>query len=240
MKNILFLVPFFNEEINLIEIVKLIKKSSKIEGYNYKILFLNDCSTDKSFETIQEYKNTNNEDNILLFENKKNMGHGKSLLRLFDLSSQYMEETTHVVTLDSDLKIETNDFNELFNFQNSVICKRKRFEEGLFRAFITFCAEILVFLKTGNFWRDANCPLRLYTKKDFLALLKVLPKNILTPNIAGTILTTKLNLEYDRKSIQLIYESKNSGVTWQGKQPLSKYKNILLFSFKSFKEIISL
>ena len=71
MKNILFLVPFFNEEINLIEIVKLIKKSSKIESYNYKILFLNDCSTDKSFETIQEYKNTNNEDNILLFENKK-------------------------------------------------------------------------------------------------------------------------------------------------------------------------
>ena len=141
----------------------------------------------------------------------KNMGHGKSLLRLFDLSSQYMEETTHVVTLDSDMKIETNDFNELFNFQNLQFAKEKRFEEGLFRAFITFCAEILVFLKTGNFWRDANCPLRLYTKKDFLALLKVLPKSILTPNIAGTILTTKLNLEYDRKSIQLIYESKNLG-----------------------------
>ena len=135
MKNILFLVPFFNEEINLIEIVKLIKKSSKIESYNYKILFLNDCSTDKSFETIQEYKNTNNEDNILLFENKKNMGHGKSLLRLFDLSSQYMEETTHVVTLDSDMKIETNDFNELFNFQNSVICKRKGLRKD--------CSELL-------------------------------------------------------------------------------------------------
>ena len=238
MRNIVFLVPFYNEEKNLVNLAKQINLSSEQKEFHYKLLFLNDCSTDNSYQILKNYIISEYKENIFTFENSHNIGHGKSLIKLFELSNNYIQEASDIVTMDSDTKLTIEDLNELFDYETSIVCKRKRFEEGIFRAFITFCAELLVFLKTGKLWRDANCPLRLYKKKDFLIIKKLIPKNVLTPNIISTILIVKHKIKYERKNIKLISENKNSGVTWQGNKPLSKYLKILKFSFYSFFEIM--
>jgi glycosyltransferase involved in cell wall biosynthesis len=240
MKNIIFLVPFFNEEKNLKTLSDLIKKTSINRNFTYKILFLDDCSTDNSFQIISEFKSKNMNDDLIIYQNTQNLGHGKSLLRLYDLTKDYIDKADSIVTFDSDMKIEYNEFNDIFENDNSVICKRKRFEEGLFRMLITLSAEFIIFLKTGKFWRDGNCPFRLYKKEDFLLIKSLIPENILTPNILSTIIFIKRKIPHDRKKINLIYDNKNSGVTWKGVNPFSKYINILNFSLKSSLEILKL
>jgi len=237
MKNIIFLIPFHNEEKNLIKLVKMIKASSLKNNFKYKILFLNDCSTDNSSKIITDYVKINKESNILIHQNTNNLGHGKSLLKLFDLVEEYINSATEIVTLDSDMKIKSEDFNEIFLFNSSVFCKRKRLEEGIFRGVITLFAEFLVFTKTGKLWRDANCPFRLYRIEDFRLVSELIPKNLMTPNIVLTIILIKLKIPVVRKNIELIYDIKNSGVTWQGSNPFSKYVKLLQFSYNSFLEV---
>ena len=159
-------------------------------------------------------------------------------MKLFELTKDYIDDADTIVTLDSDMKIEYNEFNEIFESENSVICKRSRFEEGLFRTLITLSAEFIIFLKTGKLWRDGNCPLRIYKKEDFLIISSLIPKYILTPNIISTIIFVKRKIPYTRKKINLIHDNKNSGVTWKGKNPLSKYIKILNFSLKSSLEVL--
>jgi len=238
MKSIIFLIPFLNEEKNLKTLSDLIKKISLTRNFSYKILFLDDCSPDNSFKIIQEFKSQNMDDNLIIYQNSQNLGHGKSLLKLFELTKDYIDDADTIVTLDSDMKIEYNEFNEIFESENSVICKRRRFEEGLFRTLITLSAEFIIFLKTGKLWRDGNCPLRIYKKEDFLIINSLIPKNILTPNIISTIIFVKRKIPYTRKKINLIHDNKNSGVTWKGKNPLSKYIKILNFSLKSSFEVL--
>ena len=238
MKSIIFLIPFFNEEKNLKTLSDLIKKISLTRNFSYKILFLDDCSPDNSFKIIQEFKSQNMDDNLIIYQNSQNLGHGKSLLKLFELTKDYIDDADTIVTLDSDMKIEYNEFNEIFESENSVICKRRRFEEGLFRTLITLSAEFIIFLKTGKLWRDGNCPLRIYKKEDFLIISSLIPKYILTPNIITTIIIVKRKIPYTRKKINLIHDNKNSGVTWKGKNPLSKYIKILNFSLKSSLEVL--
>ena len=240
MKNIIFLIPFYNEENNLIELTKFIKKSATHHGFVYKILFLNDCSSDNSFNIISNYSETNKLNNIIIHQNDKNLGHGKSLLKLFELAQEYKDTATDVVTMDSDMRIEFDDFNEIFEFSESVICKRKRFEEGIFRSLITLSAEFVVLIKTKKLWRDANCPLRLYKINTFKLIYDLIPNNILTPNIFSTIIIIKSKLPVARKNIYLTYDTKNAGVTWQGKNPLNKYIKILNFSFKSLLEVMKI
>ena len=240
MKNIIFLIPFFNEEKNLKTLSDLIKKISLNRNLDFKILLLDDFSTDNSFKIIHEFKSKNMDDNLIIYQNSQNLGHGKSLLRLFELTEDYINEADTIVTLDSDMKIEYKEFNDIFDNKDSVICKRGRFEEGLFRTLITLSAEFIIFLKTGRLWRDGNCPLRIYKKEDFLLIKSLIPENILTPNIISTIIFIKRKIPYTRKKINLIYDNKNAGVTWKGKNPLSKYIKILNFSLKSSVEVLKL
>jgi len=240
MNNIIFLVPFFNEEKNLITLSNLIKKTSVDRNFSYKILFLDDCSTDNSYKIISEFKVNNMDNDLIVYQNKENLGHGKSLLRLYDLTNDYLEKADSIVTLDSDMKMVYNEFCDIFENENSVICKRSRFEEGIFRTLITLCAEFIIFLKTGRLWRDGNCPLRLYKKEDFLIIKELIPNNLLTPNIVSTIIFIRLKIPFTRKKINLIHDKKNSGVSWKGVSPFSKYINILKFSLKSSIEVLKL
>ena len=61
------LIPVKNEEDNISNIIDNIEK--KLFNLNYEVLFVNDFSTDKTVEIINNYKNLKK--NIEIFHNKK-------------------------------------------------------------------------------------------------------------------------------------------------------------------------
>ncbi|WP_373523932.1 glycosyltransferase [Aquiflexum sp.] len=90
MKNLFIVIPCYNEEKKLLtsEIVDFVKQSSA------KIIFVNDGSTDKTLEKLEEIKEQI-PDNIHIISNAKNIGKGNSVregvhLALKDVCCEYI------------------------------------------------------------------------------------------------------------------------------------------------------
>lgn len=238
-KRVIFLIPFFNEKDNLIKLHQSILSISKEKDFLFRIIYLNDKSSDDSKKIISQYIHEHDLDQINLLNNSKNLGHGMSLMKLCNHTIQNVEDYDFVITLDSDFDVELKHFTELLELKGNMIGKRKRFEEGFFRSIITLSAEIIVFLKTGKFWRDTNCPFRIYSKETFETIFRRIPSTIMTPNIVSTILLLRLNIKFERVNLVLQKQGLNDGVTWKGNFRFTKYIKLLSFSYRSSIELIN-
>ena len=234
--NIGILIPLYNESENIEKIISLFYSAkNNFENIYFELILHDDNSTDDSLEKILKFKNKY-QISIKIIENKEqNLGHGKSLIRLSTFADNY----DYVFTFDADIKIEQKKFNDLFyNLDNYIyIGKRKRFKDGYFRAIITFILETIVLFKTKKMWRDVNCPIRIYPSKYFEMIWDNVPEDSIIPNVHVTKYVIKNNLNYKRIEIDEYISKKNSGVTWQNNSLISKYKKILQFCFKAFKEL---
>ena len=234
--NIGILIPLYNESENIEKIISLFYSAkNNFENLDFELILHDDNSTDDSLEKILKFKNKY-QISIKIIENKEqNLGHGKSLIRLSTFADNY----DYVFTFDADIKIEQKKFNDLFyNLDNYIyIGKRKRFKDGYFRAIITFILETIVLFKTKKMWRDVNCPIRIYPSKYFEMIWDNVPEDSIIPNVHVTKYVIKNNLNYKRIEIDEYISKKNSGVTWQNNSLISKYKKILQFCFKAFKEL---
>ena len=78
MKLISIIVPAFNEEKNVINTFESIKNSVVNIPNQFEIIFVDDCSTDRTNSIITELKKTNIF--VKLITNKKNLGYGGAFL----------------------------------------------------------------------------------------------------------------------------------------------------------------
>lgn len=112
MKNkldLIVIIPVFNEG-------KIIKKVLKnwlkaLKDINFKIIIINDGSSDKSKEKIQSIK-TNK---IILF-NKKNSGHGPSVTYGYKVALKLKPK--FIFQVDSDDQFYVSDFNKFWKKRN--------------------------------------------------------------------------------------------------------------------------
>ncbi|MDC0192541.1 glycosyltransferase family 2 protein [Alphaproteobacteria bacterium] len=87
-------IPMFNEESNILKL--LIEIEIVLKTFNkYEIIIVDDNSSDRSYQKVQEYKNIN--DKIILFKNKKNFGQSYSITKGIK-NSKY----DTIITLDAD------------------------------------------------------------------------------------------------------------------------------------------
>ncbi|MFO7796137.1 MAG: glycosyltransferase family 2 protein, partial [Promethearchaeia archaeon] len=84
------IIPLYNEEKTITQVINSIPNHR-----HYEIIIVDDGSTDKSLEKIQELSNDNNYINII--SHKENKGYGSSILTGFKHSTGDI-----IVTLDSD------------------------------------------------------------------------------------------------------------------------------------------
>jgi glycosyltransferase involved in cell wall biosynthesis len=82
------IIPIFNEEKSIQEVIERIPNHR-----NYEIILIDDGSTDKSIEKVQEIQNKS----IKVFRHEKNQGYGEALLTGFRHANGDL-----IITLDSD------------------------------------------------------------------------------------------------------------------------------------------
>lgn len=236
---IAIIAPFYNESKNLNKTMYYIKTLSTYYDYEIELFLHDDNSSDESLVIIEKFVNTNNLKTTILKNNKENLGHGRSLIRLKNEVIKD-ESFNYVATIDADLNVEFESFINLFrNLETNqiVIGKRKRFNDGIFRYLITLILELIVFLRNKYFWRDVNCPVRIYPFDKFLYIWNRIPDNSLIPNVHVTEIILKKNFPYLRIQIPELNLEKNSGVTWSNLSLFSKYKRLVNFCFHAYKEL---
>ena len=100
-------IPLYNEEESLPELFEWIKRVMTINNYSFEVIFINDGSTDKSWEVITALSDNNKEIKAIKF--RRNYGKSPALYCGFNEA-----EGDVVITMDADLQDSPDEIPELY------------------------------------------------------------------------------------------------------------------------------
>ena len=102
------IVPVYNEANTIHYIIDKLLRVELINGMAKEIIFVDDCSTDDSFKTIQNLISSNNQIETQLIKHEVNKGKGAALHTGISLASGDI-----IVIQDADLEYDPAEFNIL-------------------------------------------------------------------------------------------------------------------------------
>lgn len=159
-------IPVFNEEHNLVSLIKEIK-ISLIDYKYFELIFVNDYSSDNTLKILKKEKK---DFDFKILNNKINLGQSNSIL----LGIQKSKYNT-IVTLDGDGQNNPNDIPKLLEFYNKnndiflvggIRIKRKdNFVKIISSRIANFIRS--KYLKDGCI--DTGCSLKVFDKNIFLS-----------------------------------------------------------------------
>ena len=106
-------IPVYNSHEGLKELYSKITETFTIINSTYEVIFVDDFSTDKSWEILEEIKHENTNNNITIANLAKNYGQQKATLCGIDLA-----EGRNTITIDDDLQIHPKEILKLINEKN--------------------------------------------------------------------------------------------------------------------------
>ena len=160
--DISIVIPLLNEAESLPELHVCIEKAMKQEGFSYEILFVDDGSTDNSWEIINQLREKHPEVKAIRF--KKNYGKSPALHCAFQRTQGDV-----VITMDADLQDNPNEIPELYrmitqkNYDMVSGWKKKRYDP-LSKTIPTKLFNATARKFSGIKLHDFNCGLKAYRK----------------------------------------------------------------------------
>jgi len=133
--NLSIVIPLLNEQESLPELAHWITTVMQQNSFTYEIIFIDDGSTDKSWQTIQEISENNSHIKGIRFF--KNYGKSQALHAGFAKANGDV-----VITMDADLQDSPNEIPDLFkmiteqNFDLVSGWKKKRYDHALLKIFL--------------------------------------------------------------------------------------------------------
>tara|TARA_B100001093_G_scaffold167950_1_gene160601 strand:- start:2008 stop:2703 length:696 start_codon:yes stop_codon:yes gene_type:complete len=158
-------IPVFNEEDNLVSLIKEIK-TSLINYVNFELIFVNDFSSDNTLKILEKEKKNFN---FKILNNQLNLGQSYSILSGIKKSKYNI-----IVTLDGDGQNNPYDIPkllELYNKSDDVFLVggiRSKRKDNLIKIISSRIANYVrsKFLKDGC--TDTGCSLKVFDKNIFL------------------------------------------------------------------------
>jgi len=181
------IIPVYNEEDNMKRLEKELVSYLKDSAVSTKVLFVNDGSSDKSQNAIENICNSHSSFEYILFN--KNHGLSAALKAGFDFTS-----TDLVGYIDADLQTSPKDFNLLLEHIDDfdlVTGVRQNRKDSIIKNWSSVIANRIRCLFTKDGMDDTGCPLKViktnYAKRIpmFRGLHRFLPAMILLQK--GTI-----------------------------------------------------
>lgn len=154
------IIPLLNEESSLEELYSKITEA--INGYSYEILFIDDGSTDSSWEVISTI--FAKDDRVKAIRFRRNYGKSDALQSGFDIANG-----KYVVTIDADLQDDPFEIPALINMLkegNELVSgwKKKR-HDPITKTLPSRFFNAITRWTTGIRLHDFNCGLKAYRKE---------------------------------------------------------------------------
>tara|TARA_Y100001970_G_scaffold262070_1_gene345846 strand:- start:1751 stop:2515 length:765 start_codon:yes stop_codon:yes gene_type:complete len=176
---IFILLPAYNEELNILNLLQNIQNYwiSDIKKENLKVVVVNDGSTDKTHDNIENFKKNIIEKNfnnfaIINLKHTKNKGLGEALKTGFDFIINISKESDILITMDSDNSHPIKNIREMIQKikEDTNITISSRYQKGskitgvpLIRIILAYVASIIfrICFPIKNV-KDYTCGFRAY------------------------------------------------------------------------------
>ncbi|MGD1044796.1 MAG: glycosyltransferase family 2 protein [Bacteroidota bacterium] len=160
--HISIIVPLLNEEESLRELFSLISETMRRVKMSYEIIFVDDGSTDKSFEVLTAL-HTENPKIIKAIRFRRNFGKSAALSAGFKKA-----QGEFIITMDADLQDDPNEIPSLIETLGDSYdlvsgWKKKRHDSIIF-TLPSQIANTITSKMTGLRIHDLNCGLKVYRK----------------------------------------------------------------------------
>ena len=190
MEDSLYIVmPAYNEEANIEEVVKEWHEVVTNIGPSSRLVVVNDGSKDNTYGKLLELKASYPQLEPLT---KDNSGHGATLLYAYNYAVE--KRADYIFQTDSDgqtLPSEFGPFWEDRKLYDALIGHRNHREDGFSRVFVTKVLKLVIKLTFGVTVTDANTPYRLMPRKTLEKYLPKIPKDFFLSNVLLSVLLVK-------------------------------------------------
>lgn len=169
--NISIVIPLLNEEESLNELYHWIASVMQSNGFFYELIFIDDGSTDDSWEIIEQLSKENPAVKGIRFQ--KNYGKSQALHAGFA-----MAEGEVIITMDADLQDNPEEIPELYKmiteegFDLVSGWKKKRYDSVISKNMPSKLFNYAARKTSGVKLHDFNCGLKAY-KKDVVKTIEV-------------------------------------------------------------------
>ena len=152
-------VPLYNEEESVEKLLLGILKESQKFEFNYEIIFIDDGSSDKTWEVVERLKETTPQLKAIKF--KRNYGQTSAMVAGFDHAAGEI-----IVTMDGDLQNDPSDIplllSKIEEGYDIVSGWRKDRKDHFSRVLPSKVANGIISLTTGVHLHDYGCSLKAY------------------------------------------------------------------------------
>lgn len=179
MKELIIIMPVYNEEGSIEEVVEKWIALFRAEGIDFELQVYNDGSKDKSAVLLDRLANEFKE---LVVHHKTNTGHGPTIL----LGYRENSEASWLFQIDSDDELGTHGFSAFWHTRHQydfLIGTRTGRKAPFARKLITFLTALTVKVLYGKGIADVNCPFRLMRMTAFKSLFHKIPEDTFAPNV---------------------------------------------------------
>ena len=208
MDKLYIIIPAYNEEANVVNVIKDWYPIVEQIGNGSKLIMIDDGSKDSTYEILQDMAK-----NLPAFEpiTKPNSGHGATLLYGY----QYAIEAgaDYIFQTDSDGQTIPFEFWPFWNIRNNydmVIGNRKKRQDGLSRIFVTKILKLVLRISFGVTLADANTPFRLMKTSVLKQHINLIPANFNLSNVMIAVIYAKKNLSV--KYLPVTFRKRQGGV----------------------------
>lgn len=159
------IVPAYNEEKTIGRIVQDLDKILTDRYEEYKILVMNDCSTDRTLEIVNQFKKKLK--HLKVYTNEKNRGKTMTVLKGISISDAEI-----VSFIDADYQYDPLDLPVVIDKvakEGYDICTgiRQRRRDSIYRLFMSLCFNTFNRLMFGIRVKDVNCGMKAIRKSCF-------------------------------------------------------------------------
>ncbi|HRK00971.1 MAG TPA: glycosyltransferase family 2 protein [Ignavibacteria bacterium] len=162
-------IPLYNEEESLQELSDSLKSTFENLNCNYEVIFIDDGSTDKSFQKIKEINRKNNNFHCIKF--RRNYGKSAALAKGFKAAKGNI-----IITMDADLQDDPSEIPELIKVLNSGYDLVSGWKKVRYDPFIKkHTSKIFNYFTSklsGIRLHDFNCGLKAY-KRDVVKSIRI-------------------------------------------------------------------
>lgn len=230
-------MPIYNEGDQILRYIADI--ALNFRDVSFLVVVVDDHSTDGTHHLLGVIDDHTPIDYL---RNQDNVGHGPSTLR--GLAQSLRHSPISVLAIDGDGDVSGKELREFYSKAklsgHQIIegVRTNRFDP-LFRVMVSALSRASLRLLGAGQLRDANTPVRFYTREALEVLLEETPRNSMVPNLMFSLLTRRMGL--DVSEIDVTYQVRvrqMQGTTWRARYRTLPSLKFVKFCIKATFEIV--